>query len=757
MDIYNSFVEAERTTESFHLANVPRIISQAKKGRNGNILHLYSYRNKADKLETALKTKKHNVNLRDKMGNTALHTACLCGSLEVVKLLLDYGADFSILNSKGEAPLDLALFTNSNEIKKYLLDKNSPSKANIPVLNMEIIKGNEEKAIELINSGCDITKKDNYLNSPIHEAASFGRFSCLQILLKRGVLFDEKNVGGRTPFYLSVLGRFYECCEILIKYGADINTTNIYQYTPIHLASEPKWDISFMKLLIFHKANVNAKDNEDSTPLHLAQSVEKIRLLAENGANIHARDFAEMTPLHVIAKHGKLDCLMELINYGADVTAVQELDYTAIHISAKNGRDKCLAYLLDVWEKRGLDLAFPDNYFKKTPLYLAIEHNHPKCLQVLLSKINLDSYLKFHGSSLDKKKKSLLLCASLFNSPESAYILLNNGYPRPLLSKKESLKMNNQFKLVYFDDWTFVQDFLWLLSEKNSFSESILDTFSFPKNQKEKHFSKFNLNSAILQERLGSERSQKFLHLCKEEPIDPIVIQVFLQFVYTGTLFRHKLSKKKMEKLKKFSQQLNYESILKMLESTMIYDKDSFCENMKNLFENTKDETRNFEIVVSSQNQNQNQNQNPNQNQNQNQKYTIKVHRDILAARSELFRGMFFSVNDPAKSAPDLSGRSYQAVYELIRFIYTDEIQSKDPYVLIDLLDASEYYGLSSQTRIMEQCVSKIKNVFIRFISNEQLLSELKSKAEQFQIIELLDFIDEKSEIEKRQFQFKLN
>lgn len=51
-----------------------------------------------------------NVNAKHSGGGTALHWAATSGHKDVVKLLLDNGADVNALNSYGETPLERAVY-----------------------------------------------------------------------------------------------------------------------------------------------------------------------------------------------------------------------------------------------------------------------------------------------------------------------------------------------------------------------------------------------------------------------------------------------------------------------------------------------------------------------------------------------------------------------------------------------------------------------------------------------------------------------
>ena len=60
--------------------------------------------------------------------------------------------------------------------------------------------------------------------------------------------------------------------------------------------------IETVRLLIKHGADVTARDEAQSTPLHLASScasTETVHLFIEHGANVTARDGSHRTPLHL--------------------------------------------------------------------------------------------------------------------------------------------------------------------------------------------------------------------------------------------------------------------------------------------------------------------------------------------------------------------------------------------------------------------------------------------------------------------------
>ena len=62
-----------------------------------------------------------NINRFDDEGQTALHRVCCDGQIEIVKLLVSFGADVRLCNRDGWSPLHLACFAGHHHIVTYLI------------------------------------------------------------------------------------------------------------------------------------------------------------------------------------------------------------------------------------------------------------------------------------------------------------------------------------------------------------------------------------------------------------------------------------------------------------------------------------------------------------------------------------------------------------------------------------------------------------------------------------------------------------
>jgi ankyrin repeat protein len=62
---------------------------------------------------------KNLINLQDKNGDTALHLAATNNNFNVVKQLIDYGADVFLKNNDGKTPLHMACdYAHTNQISE---------------------------------------------------------------------------------------------------------------------------------------------------------------------------------------------------------------------------------------------------------------------------------------------------------------------------------------------------------------------------------------------------------------------------------------------------------------------------------------------------------------------------------------------------------------------------------------------------------------------------------------------------------------
>ncbi|KAJ5068471.1 cyclin-dependent kinase inhibitor 2c [Anaeramoeba ignava] len=90
----------------------------------------------------------------------------------------------------------------------------------------------------------------------------------------------------------------------------------------------------------------------------------------------------------------------------------------------------------------------------------------------------------------------------------------------------------------------------------------------------------------------------------------------------------------------------------------------------------------------------------------------FRVHKVILASRSNLFRGLFLSVNDDSNEVTDHFGASKQSMKKFIEFIYFGELSfsSSTDETIIEMGNLVDFYQINE--RDFQICLAKNKRKF---------------------------------------------
>lgn len=155
---------------------------------------------------------------------TKLHSAVSNESIELVKLLIENGANVNARDKEGRTPLMVLAFHHDN---------------------IEIVRA-------LLDGGADIETNDNSADTPIIEAAWGGRPNLTKLLIEKGAKVNAQSANGKTPLHWA--------------------SENLPNRSP-SITAEGR--LAVVQILLENKANVNAKDSQGYTPLDLATKSEK--------------------------------------------------------------------------------------------------------------------------------------------------------------------------------------------------------------------------------------------------------------------------------------------------------------------------------------------------------------------------------------------------------------------------------------------------------------------------------------------------
>ncbi len=146
------------------------------------------------------------LNAADQDNYTALHWACMRAHWDLVKYLIEKGANLNMIGGDGGSPLNWAVHHDNVEIIKLMDEKganlNTRNKWGMTELHTAIWRGCIHVVEYLLDHGSDPTIKTNEGWTAMHYAFRSGHDNIIEMLKKRGLSMTEKDNMGRTPQYL---------------------------------------------------------------------------------------------------------------------------------------------------------------------------------------------------------------------------------------------------------------------------------------------------------------------------------------------------------------------------------------------------------------------------------------------------------------------------------------------------------------------------------------------------------------------------
>ncbi|XP_047948377.1 uncharacterized protein LOC125194283 [Salvia hispanica] len=268
----------------------------------------------------------HALAVREKVQHFL--NAAQTGNLDLLKKLakqLDGGkglaqtvADVKDANQRGA--LHFAAREGQAEVCKYLLeelkmDVNTQDEDGDTPLTHAARQGHTALAKYLVDHGADPSIPSALGTTALHHSAGTGDVELLKFLLSKDVSVDSQSDAG-TPL--------------------------------IWAAGHGQQDS--VKLLLEHKANPDAKTEDDITPLLsavAAGSLACLELLIKAGATVNFTA-GGATPLHIAADIGSPEIINCLLQAGADPNAIDEDGLKPVQVAASRGNKVAVEILLPV-------------------------------------------------------------------------------------------------------------------------------------------------------------------------------------------------------------------------------------------------------------------------------------------------------------------------------------------------------------------------------------------------------------------------
>jgi cytohesin len=252
---------------------------------------------------------------RELDGDTPLHHAVECAAgAEIVRLLLDAGADADASNKKGQTPLDAAAHWGRYGEAKVLLERGakiSPERvaANLHTAllngNAELVQlaagygysasgpamdaglGRLEELEQQLAADPGLINRSQFGGPLLCYAAANGQRDVVRLLLRQGADIEAQAWCGGALSYAAMAAED-AVVELLLRAGADVKARcATLRRTPLHWAAASGTP-NTLQLLIDHGADPQTKDALFQTPLNLARGPVKAGILRRATGSVPA-------------------------------------------------------------------------------------------------------------------------------------------------------------------------------------------------------------------------------------------------------------------------------------------------------------------------------------------------------------------------------------------------------------------------------------------------------------------------------------
>lgn len=223
-------------------------------GSNGeNALFYIARKPKQEEVISYFLSKGVDVNQADKEGNTAfINAAGFTRDLGTLELLSKNVKNINQVNAKGVSALAMAVRSNTGEVVKFLLDKG----ADLNVADKEgnnlayyLFQGYGPRGMEDFNAK-------------------------LKVLTDKGFNVGAVQPNGNSLYHLAVAKNDLALAKLVADYKVDVNLKNKEGYTALHKAAMTAKDVELLQYLIAVGAKKDVATDFKETPYDLASENE---------------------------------------------------------------------------------------------------------------------------------------------------------------------------------------------------------------------------------------------------------------------------------------------------------------------------------------------------------------------------------------------------------------------------------------------------------------------------------------------------
>ena len=280
---------------------------------HGTLLHSACVSGKLEVVKMVIRKFQCDVNAQNTHGNTPLHVACEWGWFETMQLLVEQdGCDINILNNCGYSPFTLAIKHSRTTIFNFFMSRHdlnlnvTTSDTSETPLHLACCCHSSEFALALLNDQrytCSLNAVDRYSDTPLFNACRLGNIEIIQRIIAKSdcTRFMVNHITKETPAHIACRKNRFDILKLLL------------------LASENSEPLKDLQLNFLGESLLCIACYNDTENI--------IDFLIKNGISKPLSQTTEgfvQSPLHIACKHGNTETVKRLLN--SKICLITDLD-----------------------------------------------------------------------------------------------------------------------------------------------------------------------------------------------------------------------------------------------------------------------------------------------------------------------------------------------------------------------------------------------------------------------------------------------
>ncbi|XP_055354554.1 LOW QUALITY PROTEIN: serine/threonine-protein phosphatase 6 regulatory ankyrin repeat subunit A-like [Paramacrobiotus metropolitanus] len=386
-------------------SKVTEAVNAAEEGTKVTALMLCAKESRAGLVDQLLKLGAE-INTATENGETALHFAVRDAKEEMVRMLVTYGADPTIIGGDlKQLPLHLACMRKFGAwpLVQYLVPLSGPecrmisdAEGFLPVwraadvANLHVLK---ELLLDQAHQQLSYQNKQMNDDTLAHFVIRRHDNEVLKILLEFDTPVDIQNSEGETLLHVATMVKNGDAVSMLHDKKANPDLIDVMGRSALHLAVEQGLTNVVDTLVERFRGSLKTRAKDGSTLAHIAARsghAATVMLLIRRGVPISMPNKSGQLALHIAAQYGHANVASELLANGTPVDARTKENYTALHIAVENGH----SLMVDVLIGSGAAVNITGGKESETALHIAARNPNGHIMAETLIKSGANPNLK---------------------------------------------------------------------------------------------------------------------------------------------------------------------------------------------------------------------------------------------------------------------------------------------------------------------------------------------------------------------------